>query len=155
MKRTLSIFLFAFLSLAMMTFIFGNSAQCPEVSTEKSAVVVRTLAPERGTVGEMEEKEFHNLVRKLAHLTEFAALGLCLCGLSLSIWQKGLSRWLYPVLAAAMVAAADETIQLFTGRTASLKDVGLDFFGAVCAIGLVALGSFLIKRMRRKKREQA
>ena len=43
------------------------------------------------------------------------------------------------LLLAFLVAALDETLQLFTGRSGQISDVLLDFSGALTAIVLVTL----------------
>lgn len=82
------------------------------------------------------------LMRKVAHFTEFAALGVCtvwmILGLRISekLWTKASAALGYCV----MVAALDETLQLFVeGRHGSMGDVMLDSSGAIVGIMLVIL----------------
>lgn len=86
------------------------------------------------------------LIRKLAHFTEFAALGWLLG------WH-GAMEGKKPRLAAWLgIAAAclDETIQLFTpNRGPSLADVTLDSFGVLAGIGVLHLGHTLFKTLHR------
>ena len=54
-----------------------------------------------------------------------------------------------PALAALLCALADETIQLFVpGRSGQVKDIWIDFAGAVLAIGLTVLARMLLRRAR-------
>ncbi len=78
-------------------------------------------------------------LRKLAHFTEFAVLGVLLA----QCLRRGFAR---PALAAVLCAMADETIQLFVpGRSGEVRDVWIDFAGAAVAVGL----SLLIRSRRR------
>ena len=77
----------------------------------------------------------HGFLRKAAHFSEFALLGLLFCG------RHALARRETPVhlLGFGMaVACIDETIQIFTpGRASSLIDVWIDTSGF--ALGLVVI----------------
>lgn len=79
----------------------------------------------------------HTLLRKLAHLTEYAIFALLLYA---SPYEKGMGLW-QPRRAVACIAIAaaysltDEFHQLFVpGRHASLGDCGLDTIGASLAM---------------------
>jgi VanZ family protein len=84
----------------------------------------------------------HGLVRKSAHVTEYAVLGL--------LWRRAFIRAgaLKPAVAAALAlavsvgcAVADETHQSFlTARTGALSDVVLDSFGAMAAVAAAHVG---------------
>ena len=82
----------------------------------------------------------HHLLRKFAHFTEFAVLGLLLS-------QCFRVRIFRPLLAGLLCALCDETIQLFVpGRSSEIRDLWIDFAGAALGIGLV----FLLRSLRRK-----
>jgi VanZ family protein len=77
-----------------------------------------------------------NVIRKLAHVTEYFILGVLLfrafrAGSEERQWR----RWALSALAVVMLyASADELHQYFVStRTASLADVGLDTLGGVLA----------------------
>ena len=96
------------------------------------------LLPGDGTPG-----EGHGLLRKLAHFTEFASLGVILTWLTVLLSKPaGLS------LAAGFAAACiDETIQMFVpDRGPAFTDVLIDTSGVLT--GLILL--LLIRRWRRK-----
>lgn len=94
------------------------------------------------------------IVRKCAHLTEFAILGLLLLrGLRKQsqvrsqgwCWRQAFQAWMLVVL----YAASDEFHQLFVpNRQASVVDVFIDSTGA--AIGLA--GAWVLARWLRRQR---
>ena len=79
------------------------------------------------------------MVRKLAHLTEYAVLGCLLLFLLSAMFRRG--RWLVPAVVALIFvfATMDEFHQSFVqGRTALPEDVLLDTLGACIGV-LLAL----------------
>ena len=98
------------------------------------------------------ERVFHYGVRKCAHFSEFALLGVSLYGLSRSLPRRRERGRLFPPLAGLGVAGLDELLQRFTQRTSSLLDVGIDFSGVLAGIGLAALIRLLYSRVRNKKK---
>ena len=82
------------------------------------------------------ESEYgHWLVRKIAHFSEFALLGLLFCGRHRLVGNETPVHLLGFGMA---VACIDETIQIFTpGRASSLIDVWIDTSGF--ALGLVVI----------------
>ena len=117
-----------------LCFIWGNSLLPGELSGAVSHWLQRLLAALFSSQAEPETG--HGLLRKLAHLTEFACLGLLFCWLFGMLLQK---RWpLWSLLCGTATAAIDETIQLFVpGRGPAIKDVGIDTLG-VC-LGIVII----------------
>lgn len=86
-------------------------------------------------------------IRKAAHMTEYAVLGiialLCLMG------YEGLERKIYPVslFIAVLYAASDEFHQLYVpGRAGRISDVCIDAIGA--AIGLLLF--FVLQKIRER-----
>ena len=78
-------------------------------------------------------------VRKIAHFVEYAILGGWMMAL---LWINGKIRLqnLVNILFIGMLTAvADESIQMFTGRVASVADILLDGAGFVCGLTVVAL----------------
>ena len=128
-----------------LLFILANSLFSPEVSSRASGFFTRFLTPllerivGRGNVTE-------HLIRKLAHFAEFAFYGLWL-----ALWVKsGGKQAVYALLAGFITAFLDETLQMFTGRGPSVKDVWIDLFGVAAGIGFVHVLLALF-RLRRKK----
>ncbi len=94
----------------------------------------------------------HFLLRKLAHLTEYAIFGLllyhCFEPHHQSSWHEGTALW--AILAAAAYALSDELHQRFvSGRTASLVDSGIDTAGA--AFGVLWIYGWNLMQGRRVK----
>ena len=141
MNRKYRLCLFAILSILILCFIFGNSMQSGEESNAVSGGVSSWLKPILDPFDRMTDEYFHYLVRKLAHFTEFAALGFCLTGVACNL--KKSTHWMMPALWALCAAVTDETIQRFTGRTCALKDVFIDFSGAIAGV-LVVYGMMWI-----------
>ncbi len=122
---------FAVLSLL---FIWMNSFFSPGASSKASVLFTRILTPilellvGRGNVTE-------HLVRKLAHFAEFAFYGLWL-----ALWMKADEKKAVNALLAGFITAfLDETIQMFTGRGPSIKDVWIDVAGIAAGIGFIHL----------------
>ncbi len=115
-----------------LLFIWTNSFLSAGMSSRASGYFTRIMTPllelvfGRGNVTE-------HLVRKLAHFTEYAFFGLWL-----ALWMKADDRKaLYALLAGFVTAFIDETIQMFTGRGPSIKDVWIDLFGVTAGIGFI------------------
>ena len=80
---------------------------------------------------------YHGLIRKCAHLTEYAILGLLACRSFINLSAASFRKYYY-LLAAVLVfivASADEFNQSFNPeRTSSPIDVLIDLTGGVCGI---------------------
>ena len=130
-KFRLLIIAFTLLSLL---FIWMNSFLPSGASSKASTFFTKLAAPfleiffGKGNVTE-------HLVRKLAHLTEYAFYGLWL-----ALWMETDGRKALNALFAGFITAfLDETIQIFTGRGPSIKDVWIDSFGILAGIGCIHL----------------
>ena len=81
-----------------------------------------------------------HFVRKLAHFTEFAALGTSLRITFFQYKIQTLKSFIFTASGCLLVAICDESIQLITpGRACNLNDILLDFFGSLCALLLVSV----------------
>ena len=170
------IWFFSLSVLLISAFIFGNSLKDYETSQKTSDKIVQAIAPDEEkpgqAVGSMvelggkisvvtdhneapEEISIGFVVRLFAHLVEFAALGVAVMGLVLSVkreWGIGLAGFgFFYVLA---VAVADEYIQSFSDRSSSIGDVLLDFSGALFGFALTVAVFFLIRWIKTKKRNR-
>ena len=122
------------LLIAILLFIWGNSLLPASASQAFSDWVHNLLLGERPA---SDESASSGLLRKIAHFTEFAALGMCLAWL-FGMLGKGK---LLPFVCGAAAACVDETIQLFVpGRGPGLLDVGIDCCGVLCGMILLCLG---------------
>ena len=124
-----------------LIFIWGNSLLPGEISGAVSGWLQDLLAGFFG--GEAGSDSGHGLLRKLAHFSEFACLGLLFCWLWGMLNRK---KWpLWSLLCGVAVAAIDETIQCFVpDRGPAIKDVGIDTLG-------VCLGIVIIYIIRKQK----
>lgn len=128
-----------------LTFIWGNSLLPGEVSGAFSDWVKELLSRllpwmESGTGGT-------GLLRKLAHFSEFALLGMLL-GWFWGMLKKGAPPAL---LSGFLAACADETIQRFVpDRGPSLRDVGIDTCGVAVGLLLLWLGYTLVNKRTKK-----
>ena len=89
----------------------------------------------------------HLIIRKLAHLTEFACLSALICWHLRLVKEKRIHQILLAVLLAMAAALVDETIQLYTpDRGPSLLDVWIDTLGAVLGMTAAQLGYHLTNK---------
>lgn len=129
------------LLICLLVFIWGNSLMPGEVSQAISNFTQQLLSgrkirPDEVPVGS-------GLLRKLAHFTEFTALGMLLC------WRFGMSgrTWKPAFFCGAAAACMDETIQAFVPeRAPRLFDVCIDSLGVLTGIVLVLLGHTYFKK---------
>ena len=123
------------LLVLILAFIWGNSLMPGEISGAISDWVKGLLSflfPEGP-----EEDSGGFLIRKLAHFTEFAALGATLGWLH-GMLKKGRLR---PFMWGVLAASVDETIQRFVpDRGPSVWDVCLDSCGVLTGIVLLYAG---------------
>lgn len=126
-----------------LAFIWGNSLVPGAVSQAISDGVKQLLGLSL-TAGV--QTSGLDLIRKLAHFTEFAALGWLL-GWRMAMAGKN------PALAQLVgtaCACLDETIQIFTpDRGPGVKDVLLDSCGVLAGITLLHLGHTIFKTLQR------
>lgn len=144
------------LVLLVLLFIFGNSLRNGEESNADSGFVLRLVRFVIDPMGRLSEESLHYFVRKAAHFTEFAMLGAALWFLTDSLRRRyGTNGLCAAYFASLSAAVTDEFIQSFTGRTSSVRDVLLDFSGAVFALLLSALLWRLLRKRTRKKNRKS
>lgn len=128
------------LTVGILLFIWGNSLLPAEISQAFSDWVKRLLT---GGAAGGNSGGGSGLLRKIAHFTEFAALGMSL-GWLFGMLKKGK---IYPFLLGFAAACLDETIQIFVPeRGPGIFDVALDTAGVAVGIGLLYIGYKIIKR---------
>lgn len=121
----------SFLTIGVIGLIWHNSwlpAIDSKAESIRFAILVYRFLQKWGT--QLAIGRVDHIVRKFAHAFEYMILGICLY-VCLSIWQKqGKIRFIWLMGLGAMVAAIDETIQIFSpGRGPMWQDVMLDTFG--------------------------
>ena len=136
----------AALMICTLAFIWGNSLLPGEISGAFSDWVKGILESlfTQGTP----KPSSGGLLRKLAHFTEFAALGALLC------WRAGMLEKSKAAAfgCGALAACLDETIQIFVpDRGPGLKDVCIDSAGVLTGMALILLGHTYFKRRSTNK----
>lgn len=138
--------LFAVLTGLMMAFIWCHSLMSREQSSDESLSLLAMVLPLLRAIGIEDPDTAHTVVRKLAHFTEFAALGVFVCGFTVNLGKlKGQRLISLPLLMVLSVAVLDEFIQQFSGRGPMVQDVVLDFAGGITGLAFGALCCLLIK----------
>lgn len=153
MKKRALLIIFLVASILWALFIFSNSLQTGESSGEMSGSVTEAINKLLGAISPSLEVT-HRFVRKAAHFCEFGVLSTLVSFALYFFFAKSDKRELWCLLAipiSALVAACDETIQLFVdGRGGSAVDVLIDTSGA-CAAALIFLGITLIMKLHNKR----
>lgn len=130
----------ALASLAMVAFIWGNSLVPGTASGETSLAVLEMVHAFLQGLGLPYGWVTNFLVRKAAHFTEYAVLGVLV---SQAIdGSRRCDRAALLAVAGVLVLAPslDETIQLFvSGRAGQLADVLLDCCGAAFGVAIRCL----------------
>ena len=122
-----------------LAFIWGNSLLPGEISAAFSDWVAWLLG------GGQAMPEGTGLLRKLAHFSEFASLGLLLSWLARIQGERRFHLFSMALLGGLLAACIDESIQLLTPeRGPSLVDVWIDTCGVVTGIAML----FVINKVK-------
>lgn len=139
-------FMFLIFSLFMMAVIFYFSAQWASSSEQESLSLYDLFLNYTGF-----DFISHHIFRKMAHFSEFAALGFCLCGCVYFY-----SSELHPLISLAVCAfyaLSDEVHQIFVPeRACQFFDVFVDSCGSSFGIIIFVLISLLIIKIKDKRR---
>jgi VanZ family protein len=138
------------LTVLLLCFIWGNSMLPGEISGRLSDWVKSILAmllpgdvPGVTTGG--------GLLRKIAHFSEFAMLGMCLT------WRLGMleKKKILALVYGFGVACMDELIQRFVpNRGPSLRDVAIDTCGVAAGICLLLLAHKFVRNQKTSKENE-
>lgn len=146
MKSTSKIWMRRLSCLAVVLvslFIWGNSLAPATESSAQSGRIVALLPPVLEKL-QVEPSLRQFVIRKGAHMTEFALLAVAWMSL---LWHcRG--AWYRKIFLAAVLcmttAFLDETIQLFVpGRSGQISDVWVDLLGAAVGIALFSSWSVI------------
>ena len=131
-KRSLAIYIAVL--IAIMVFIFVQSAFPATVSRQESGVVVRFLE----TVFGWSPDNAAFIVRKTGHFLEYLVLGVVLCLTTRSFGKKrSVPLWI-PGAVGTAFAVTDEIHQYFVpGRSCELRDVVIDGCGVAVGVLIV------------------
>lgn len=115
----------------------GESGSLSRMLSGKCAEFLRFLSGSRWSDGQVRElaEALEYPLRKLAHFSEYACMGILVYVLWSQWLAQGKKLWLLAALWVFCSAAGDEFHQFFVpGRCASFADVLLDTCGGVCGI---------------------
>ena len=145
--------------LLTLGFIFGNSMASREVSGAASdkvnEIVSSVIETVMGTDDTAAESFFVTYSRKIAHVIEFALLGMEIFLLIYLLRLTGFAAYLSGFLLAFPVAAIDEGIQILSDRGALVSDIFIDVSGYIGAYLICAFLLFLfVWRKRKKNRDE-
>ena len=143
------------LIISCMGVIFSFSAEKSTESKKSSSRVVDTVIKIIDADKKLDENELEDLretltfiVRKGAHFTIYAILGVLILLLALEYNIKGKISMAISVVISMLYACSDELHQTFvSGRSGELRDVILDTIGAITGCAVV----LLISKIRRKR----
>ena len=149
-------FIYRLLQITLVLLIFCTVAHAfyqsslpPKESAEvsnKVGEIIEEIIPPETKPGEYIQKN----LRKLAHFTEFFFLGLCATLYTVIYFRrKGGFFSLFPF--GIITALLDETVQIFSKRGASVKDIWIDSLGYSSAAVCVLL-VFLVVLFARRRR---
>lgn len=130
------------ITIVFTLFIWMQSILPGEISSEQSNFITQGLGRLFACIHiHIEEETLHVIVRKLAHFTEFFILAF--------LWYKTLDKKVLIVLICVLITALiDESLQfIHIDRSASLIDVGIDFFGGVFMICFLKIYDLLYNRL--------
>ena len=151
-KYKIRLVVFALLWVMVTAFIFRNSLQTADISNARSHGISDWLYSLPIFRNWMNEEAFHKLIRKIAHFTEFGVLGVCVGGFTINLGNLKNEKYIsLPMLITLGTAVCDEFIQRFTGRTSSVKDIVIDFAGALCGIIFTWIISSIVRRRKNGK----
>ena len=129
-KRKFFLILLLISVLATVGFIFYNSTLPPTDSQEQSSAVWDIIS---GIIPPDSELFLFLKIylRKIAHFTEYGLLGIELALIAFFFAKRKPTAALFSFFSALSVSVADESIQVFSGRGASVVDVWIDVGGFV------------------------
>ncbi len=135
--------------ICTMAFIFYMSSQTKSESSQSSSVFVNLVTQ----IFEIEKSDLIvKIVRKCAHMFEYATLGMGAVALLFHYMMTDKRRIFLSFGFCAFYAVTDEIHQLFVkGRACRVSDVFIDSAGSVIGIFAVYLIIRLLLKHRRKK----
>lgn len=135
------------LIIIWMIIIFIFSAMAGDDSSNLSSGVLYTILKIIPTLSE--STTAHIIIRKLAHMIEYAILSALIINLEHQLGYKiKLKQIAIAILCSALYALTDEFHQTFiNGRSGNITDVGIDTSGTIIT-GLIA---YLVSLTKQKK----
>ena len=144
-------FLLGCLVLMMTGFILYQGTRPIHISLQSSDYVVYKLMSLVEKVVPSRYDEFYQLanviVRKGAHLFEYSMLGSLLYLLFKCFKQREYNCWIYALFLVLLCATIDEFFQSFVGRTSSVRDVLIDFSGAIIGLSVISFVTLCFEKI--------
>lgn len=137
---------FTIVVIAIMAFIFFQSALPADLSSEESGRVVDLIVRLFQGVAPIDRETLVFIVRKGAHFTEYMILGgflvpavkewMAVDTTPVPVVRERITAW----LAGTLYAVTDEIHQSFVpGRSCELRDMGIDSCGVLAGVLVVSL----------------
>ncbi len=137
---------FTIIVIAIMAFIFFQSALPADLSSEESGRVVDLIVRLFQGVAPIDRETLVLIVRKGAHFTEYMILGgflvpavkewMAVDTTPVPVVRERITAW----LAGTLYAVTDEIHQSFVpGRSCELRDMGIDSCGVLTGVLAVSL----------------
>ncbi len=131
-------------------YIWSNSLQSGAVSNEQSKMVLEIIEDVFRTPS-LDTQEAQHIVRKAAHVMEFALLGLEMAVLLLLTGKMRGQNIVNALFAGLAAAVVDESIQAFTLRGSQVIDLWFDLAGVLMGIGIGLIAYMLLHKARMQK----
>lgn len=142
--------IFSTLTFALIMFIFYNSIQDSEKSSESSGRIMDFLNVICNALG-LKFTFTQPIVRTLAHFCEFGLLGVLSLFTTLCYFGVKARSLIVSISTVFVTAITDEIIQLFSdGRAFQISDIIIDVSGGFLGLVIVFLFALLIKNHRIK-----
>ncbi len=136
--------LFWVLCLAVMYVIFTFSSATGAESEQVSQNLLSKIIEFIGNIIS------HNALRKIAHFSEFAALGFCFTGAI--HYTFGKKKFYLPLIPCFLYAVSDEVHQYFVPeRACRVFDIFVDTCGIITGIGIFFLTILIITKITEKR----
>ena len=137
---------FTIIVIAIMAFIFSQSALPADLSSQESGRVVDFLIRMFQGILPIDRETMVFIVRKGAHFTEYTILGgflvpaakewMAVDTTPVPVAKERITAW----LAGTMYAVTDEIHQFYVpGRSCELRDIGIDSCGVLAGVLVVSL----------------
>lgn len=145
MKKKMFLYLLMGLTIA---FIWGQSTLPQKESIAESTTVEKAIVQpiHKALSG---DSSISVDIRKVAHIAEFAILGIGIgIGVAFDI-TKVKRKYLCAISYSGLIAFIDETIQYANDRGPEVRDIWLDILGATIGVAVVMLCMIIKKRIIR------
>lgn len=134
------------INLCVVAFIFMHSLTPATISAEESGTVTGWL----DCIFPFQLSDY--IVRKLAHFTEYSALGFVTSFTVYYFYKKPLGGLFVKLFVSLFTAVIDEAIQLnVEGRSGQVTDILLDFSGCINGILVSTLIIFIYIYYKKRK----